>query len=73
MATLIVMDRTGDSRHAFDPADANALADAERRFKRLTRQGYTAAARIGPGQVTQLRAFDPTATETLFYPRLVGG
>jgi hypothetical protein len=26
MATQIVMDRTGDTRHQFDPADAGAVA-----------------------------------------------
>jgi hypothetical protein len=29
MATQIVMDHTGDSRHQFDPADAAAVAEAE--------------------------------------------
>jgi hypothetical protein len=29
MATQIVMDRTGDTRHEFNPTDAVALADAE--------------------------------------------
>jgi hypothetical protein len=36
MATQIVMDHTGDTRHQFDPADASAVAEAERRFKELT-------------------------------------
>jgi len=36
MATQIVMDHTGDSRHHFDPADAVAVAEAEARFKKLT-------------------------------------
>jgi hypothetical protein len=33
MATQIVMDRTGDTRYQFDPADAAAVAEAEARFK----------------------------------------
>jgi hypothetical protein len=36
MATQIVMDHNGDSRHHFDPRDAGALAEAEKRFKKLT-------------------------------------
>ena len=28
----IVMDTSGDTRHQFDPADASAVAEAERRF-----------------------------------------
>jgi hypothetical protein len=35
--------------------------------------GFTAAFRTGPGEVTRIKSFDPTAKETLFYPRLVGG
>jgi hypothetical protein len=39
MATQIVMDHTGDTRHQFDQADAGAVAEAERRFKELTGAG----------------------------------
>ena len=73
MATHIVMDQTGDTRHEFDPQDAEALARAERRFKKLTGVGFTAAVRTAPGQVSQVRSFDPTASGTLFFPRLVCG
>jgi hypothetical protein len=73
MAIQIVMDRTGDSRHQFDPSDAREVAKAERRFRELTDAGFTAATRTGPGQVSQVRSFDPSAEETVFFPRLVGG
>jgi hypothetical protein len=73
MAMQIVMDRTGDSRHHFDPNDAHEVAKAVRRFYDLTSGGFTAAARTGPGQVSQIRSFDPDAEETVFFPRLVGG
>ena len=73
MAIQIVMDRTGDSRQHFDPNDAQELAKAEQRFYELTKVGFTAAIRTGPGQVSQIRSFDPTAEETVFFPRLVGG
>ena len=73
MATQIVMDHTGDSRHQFDVEDIKALAAAERRFKELTFAGFTAAVRTSSGQTRLARTFDPTAEETLFYPRLVGG
>jgi hypothetical protein len=43
MAIQIVMDRTGDSRHAFDPNDAKELAKAEQRFCELTKVGFTRA------------------------------
>lgn len=73
MATQIVMDHTGDSRHQFDPRDAEALARAEKRFKQLTADGFTAAVRTAPGESRRIHAFDPKVNETLFFPRLVGG
>ena len=73
MGTQIVMDHTGDRRHFFDQNDAKAIADAERRFRKLTGQGYTAATRTVSGDLKVMHTFDPNANETLFYPRLVGG
>ena len=73
MAIQIVMDRTGDSRHHFNSHDAQELAKAEQRFYELTKVGFTAAVRTGPGQVCQIRSFDPNVEETVFFPRLVGG
>jgi hypothetical protein len=73
MATQIVMDHTGDTRHSFDAKDARAVLKAEQRFKELTFAGFTAAVRTASGEVALTRTFDPTAEETLFYPRLVGG
>jgi hypothetical protein len=73
MAMQIVMDHTGDTRHPFNPEDAQEQANAETRFNELTQAGFTAAARTAPGEVTLIRSFDPTVEETLFFPRLVGG
>jgi hypothetical protein len=73
MASQIVIDHTGDTRHIFDKQDGTAVAKAEQRFKELTGTGFTAAVRSGPGEQRIIRSFDPTADETLFYPRLVGG
>jgi hypothetical protein len=73
MATQIVMDHTGDTRHIFDATDGDAVSKAEGRFKTLTQVGYTAAVRTAPGEVELARTFDPTAEETLFFPRLIGG
>ena len=73
MASQIVMDRTGDTRHSFDIHDRAEVEIAERRFRELTGAGFTAAVRSGPGEQRVIRSFDPAAEETLFYPRLVGG
>jgi hypothetical protein len=73
MATQMVMDYTGDSQHQFDASDEDALLKAEQRFRSLTKLGFTAAVRTTSGEVALAKTFDPTAEETLFYPRLVGG
>ncbi len=73
MHIQIVMDLTGDTRHQFDPNDELAVAESRKRFQKLTDAGYTAAKRTGNGTSELIREFDPTARETLFMPRLVGG
>ena len=49
MAVQIVMDRTGDTRHEFDVADAEGVARAEERFRQLTGKGFRAVALSGDG------------------------
>jgi hypothetical protein len=73
MATQIVMDHSGDTRHDFDANDAKALLEAEERFKQLTGAGFIAAVKKSSGNPAITRTFDSTAEETLFFPRLVGG
>jgi hypothetical protein len=73
MATQIIMDYNGDTRHSFDAKDVKSLLEAERRFKALTGEGFTAATRTASGDPVVTRKFDPTVEETLFFPRLVGG
>jgi hypothetical protein len=73
MTTLIVMDKSGDTRHEFDSADARQLLEAEARFRELTGAGFTAATRNSTGEARLTRMFDPTANEILFFPNLVGG
>jgi hypothetical protein len=69
----IVMDTSGDTRHQFNPEDGSAVAEAEKRFGDLTRAGFIAAKRTGNGTSELVRHFDPSAQETVFIPRLVGG
>jgi hypothetical protein len=73
MAIQIVIDNSGDSRFEFDPGDGAAVAEAMERFNDLAGRGYTAAERTGPGTSRKVTGFDPTASEVLFMPRLVGG
>jgi len=74
MAVHIVMDRSGDTRHEFDIADARAVALAEKRFRELTGKGFRAVALAkdgGPGKL--IGKFDPQVEQTLFIPQLQGG
>ena len=73
MAKHIVMDATGDTKYEFNPADAEALEKAEKRFKKLTGAGFIAAVRTSRGQSELIRDFNPAAEETVFIPRLKGG
>lgn len=74
MGVQIVMDGTGDTRHEFDVADAQAVRLAEERFRELTSRGFRAVALSedgSPGKLT--RKFDPEVERTLFIPQLQGG
>lgn len=74
MSVQIVMDRSGDTRHEFDPADVTAVTDAEQRFRELTGRGFRAVALGKDGNRGKLlRQFDPTVEQTLFIPQLQGG
>jgi hypothetical protein len=52
MATQIVMDHSGDTRHWFDQGDSESLLKAEERFRHLSDLGYTAAVRSASGDPT---------------------
>ncbi len=74
MSVQIVMDRSGDTRHEFDGADAQAVALAEERFRALTEKGFRAVALSEDGRPGELlRGFDPQIERTLFIPHLQGG
>jgi hypothetical protein len=73
MPSQIVMDATGDTRHEFDLKDEAAVAEAGKRFQKLSDAGFIAAKRTEIGRSELIRRFDASAEETLFMPRLVGG
>jgi hypothetical protein len=73
MGVQVIMDHAGDTRHYFSMDDGEALATAHDRFQLLMSRGFTAAVREANGQAKVVRSFDPSADETLFYPRLIGG
>jgi hypothetical protein len=74
MGVQIVMDRNGDTRHAFEVSDATSIALAEERFRELTGKGFRAVALGKDGGAGELISkFDPKVEETLFVPQLQGG
>ena len=74
MNVQIVIDQTGDTRHTFDPSDYDSLQQAERRFRKLTGEGFRAVSLGRDGEPGSLvREFNPTAERTLFIPQLQGG
>jgi hypothetical protein len=74
MSALIIMDRSGDTRHEFDATDQDSLLRAERRFRQLTNMGLRAVALGKDGEPGKLlRTFDPTVERTIFLPQLQGG
>jgi hypothetical protein len=73
MASHIIMDVTGDTRHEFDATDALAVSLAEERFRQLTRQGFRAVELVDGGGGRLLDEFTPLVEKTLFIPQLRGG
>jgi hypothetical protein len=77
MAHHIIMDSSGHSTIEFDKTNANDLAEAERRFRKLTAKGFLAAEQEGNGKHRVLAQgdgrFNPNAEETIFIPALKGG
>jgi hypothetical protein len=69
---VATMDHIGHARFAFEGNEAEELARAEAPFKAAVGREFTPDARGSTGEVGIARSFDPTAQQTLFYPRRVG-
>ncbi len=74
MAVHRIMDRNGDTRVEFDPADAVEVKEAMARFDDLVgNKKHFAYAPDGKGGGHQVKAFDPVIETTVFRPPLIGG
>jgi hypothetical protein len=74
MHIQIIMDRTGDTRHEFDPDDVTDVARAEKRFRDLTLKGFRAVALSKHGEPGKLLTnFNRAVEQVLFIPQLQGG
>lgn len=73
MSKLQIMDQTGHSTLDFDPKNDSQVKEAMEKFDQLVGQGYQAAVRTEGGGLKKVKSFDPTATEVVMHPQLVGG
>ena len=71
MATQIVMDNSGDSRQ-FRPLGLKGSLGSRGTLQTADGCGFGGSP-YPSGEPVITRRFDPTAEETLFFPRLVGG
>ncbi len=70
-----VIDRTGDTRHSWDPQKPAEVTAARAMFESLRAGGYDAF-RVAKNKDTageMVREFDPSHGAYLFTPRMVGG
>lgn len=71
---IIVMDRTGDTRHDFNVSDPVEVTKAMERFNELMAQGKFASVPSGDGHSGRaIKEFDPTAEKIIFRPQYIGG
>jgi hypothetical protein len=71
---MAIMNRTGHSKQAWDPSNADEVAVAREVFTRMTREGYRAF-RPGAGGEPGVRmdTFDPSASAMILVAQLRGG
>jgi hypothetical protein len=73
MGHLRVMDKTGDTKHEWDPSKPAEVEVAREVFTTYKAQGF-AAAHIAPYIGWEIiHEFDPAAGEILFIPQMAGG
>lgn len=68
-----IMDRTGHTEELHATDTKMDLAAAMARFDEIMSSGHIAARKDEGGSHTVIKAFDSTATEILFVPKLQGG
>jgi hypothetical protein len=71
---LVILDRTGDTRHTWNrnnPEDVSMMRDI---FDRMIKKGYQAWSVSRKGDKDRrITTFDPEAEKVIFAPALVGG
>jgi hypothetical protein len=72
MHEIAVMNKEGDTRTSWNPADADSVAVAKALFERLRASGHMVYKTV-EGESEIVREFDPQATDLVAVPRIVGG
>jgi len=72
--TMKILDPTGHTTQAWDPAVPAEVEEARAMFDRMTKRGYRAF-RVGRrGQAAErMETFDPSAEQMILMPHLTGG
>jgi hypothetical protein len=74
MGVLVILDRSGDTKHIWDPTSDVEVAEMRRLFGRMIDKGYQAWSVSRKGDKDQrITTFDSTAEKIIFAPALVGG
>jgi len=72
---MSVIDRSGDTKHMWDPNNKTEVKAMERLFKDLTSKGYIAF-KVDKRDATKgemMRKFDPEAGSMILIPMMAGG
>lgn len=74
MHELAVMDRTGDTKTIWDPADEDEVDNARATFDRLKKKGFSIF-RVDKdgGKGKRMENFEPDAAKMIAVPVIVGG
>ena len=72
---MCIMDRTGDSKHIWDPDNQDEVAAMRDLFNSYRKKGFLAYKVTGKNGIKgeQINEFDPEAGRIIFSPPLVGG
>jgi hypothetical protein len=74
VGVLRILGRSGDTRLAWNPAEADEVADVRRRFDEIVRDGYLVfELDDDTREGRQVRSFDPQMGELRAFRPLAGG
>lgn len=73
-SVLVILDQTGDTKHIWDPSNADEVSEMRDLFNRMKAKGMQAWSVTRKGDKDRrVTEFDPQAEKIIFAPALVGG